>query len=135
MVGGLLELSEETDCEYLDVDLSDEMNATTTHESIPKTVTKCADPNIDKTEAESIEQWKAKLMPHKILINQQKRQCIRRQQRAIQLLERRPVLMRTDMMTDKFTDPFKVEKGRLIERRTSTRLMSSRSTTVQEVFP
>ena len=37
LVGGLLELSVEMDCEYLDVHVDDEMNATTMHESISKT--------------------------------------------------------------------------------------------------
>ena len=31
LVGGMLELSEVVDCEYLDVDVGDEMTATITH--------------------------------------------------------------------------------------------------------
>ena len=54
-------------------------------------------------------------MPYNIVINQQQHQCIRRQGQATQQLKRRPVLMRTDMMTGKFIDPFEVERGHLTE--------------------
>ena len=54
-------------------------------------------------------------MPHKTVIKHQKQQCICRQQQAIRQLKRRPVLMRTDTMTGKFTKPFNVAKGRLRE--------------------
>ena len=55
LVGGLLELSVEMDCEYLDVHVDDEMNATTMHESISKTHAEVNIPERDdKTEEESI---------------------------------------------------------------------------------
>ena len=39
---------------YLDVDVRDEMNATTAHESVAKTMMRYPDPNNDKTHAGSI---------------------------------------------------------------------------------
>ena len=43
---------------------------------------RCTAPNDNKTAAETFQQWKAKLMPYKIAIKQQKRLCFRREQRA-----------------------------------------------------
>ena len=71
---------------YLDVDVSDKMNATTTHESVEKTMKRYPDPDDDKTEADSMQQWKANLMPDKIVY---------------------------DTITGMFMDPLQVEEGRL----------------------
>ena len=54
-------------CVHLVVDLRDEMSATTTLESITKTAKRYPDPDNDKTDAESMQQWKANLMPDKVL--------------------------------------------------------------------
>ena len=67
LVGGSFVLSDEMGCVHLDVDVSDEMNATTTHESVAKTMKRYPDPDKDKTEADRIQQWKANLMPDKIV--------------------------------------------------------------------
>ena len=71
-------------CVYLDVNVNIDMNATTTLESIAKTVKGLSDANKDKTDAEIVQLWKANLLPHMIV-------CDR-------------------MAAGKFLDPSKVEK-------------------------
>ena len=72
----------------LDVSTCGEMNATTTHEPIARTRRRHPDPNNDKSKADSIQQWKANLMPLEIVY---------------------------DTMASKFMDPSKVEKRQLRE--------------------
>ena len=86
LVGGSFVLSYEMGCVYLDVDVSDEMTATTTLGSVAKTLKRYPDPDNDKTEANSMQQWKANLMPDKIVY---------------------------DMVPGMFMDPLQAEKGRL----------------------
>ena len=56
LVGGLFVLSGEKGCVYLDVDVDvrDEVNATTAHESVAKSMKRYPDQNNDKTHAGSI---------------------------------------------------------------------------------
>ena len=98
------------DCVDLDEDISDEMNATTKGRSIAKTMKRYPDPNNDKTEADSNQQRKAKLVPDNIVCKQQ-RHCIRCQRRAIQQPKWRQVLKRVGTMTRNFRDPLKFKKG------------------------
>ena len=68
-MGGLFVLSNEMGCVYLDVDVSDEINATTTHKSIAKPMKRYPDQNKDKAEADRTQQGKANLVPYKIRHN------------------------------------------------------------------
>ena len=61
LVGGLVVLADKMGCVYLDV------NATTTFESIAKTVKGLSDANMDKTDAEIIQLWRANLLPDRIV--------------------------------------------------------------------
>ena len=89
-MGGWFVFSDQLGCVYLDVNVHDEKDAMTTLETTAKTLSRYPDPNTDKTEAESIQLWKADLAPDKISHGTK---------------------------TSKFMNPLKDEKGRFSELR------------------
>ena len=69
LVSGLVVLADKMGCVHLDVNVNIDMNATTTLESIAKTVKGLSDANKDKTDAEIVQLWKANLLPDRIVFD------------------------------------------------------------------